>query len=133
VSAAPVLFDAFARAAVKPAPLPPAPPGALMAASGKLPPPLRRFSPPAARADLNGEAALRIVFPPDGARLAREGEEQIVVKTSGGSGPFTLLVDGAPVGRGPRALPWRPAGPGFARLTVIDAKGAADSVLVRLQ
>jgi penicillin-binding protein 1C len=132
-AAAPVLFDAFARAAAKPTPLPPAPPGALIASNLRLPTPLRRFSPPAARANMNGEAGLRIVFPPDGAKLAREGEDQIVVKTSGGAGPFTLLVDGLPAGAGARTIPWRPAGPGFARLTVIDANGAADSVFVRLQ
>ncbi|HEV1999482.1 MAG TPA: hypothetical protein VGQ97_03235 [Xanthobacteraceae bacterium] len=72
-------------------------------------------------------------LPPDGAKLAREGEDSIVVKTSGGLGPFTLLVDGLSAGSGVRMIPWRPAGPGFARLTVIDAKGAADSVFVRLQ
>jgi penicillin-binding protein 1C len=132
-AAAPVLFDAFARASAKPAPLPAAPQGALVASNLRLPTPLRRFSPLAARANANGEAGLRIVFPPDGARLAREGEDQIVVKTSGGNGPFTLLVDGAPAGSGPRTIRWRPAGPGFARLTVIDANGVADSVFVRLQ
>jgi penicillin-binding protein 1C len=28
---------------------------------------------------------------------------------------------------------WRPDGAGFARVSVIDAKGATDSVVVRLQ
>jgi penicillin-binding protein 1C len=32
-----------------------------------------------------------------------------------------------------RQVFFAPDGPGFVRLTVMDAKGAADSVLVRLQ
>jgi penicillin-binding protein 1C len=32
-----------------------------------------------------------------------------------------------------RTLFFKPEGPGFVRLTVTDAAGAADSVLVRLQ
>jgi penicillin-binding protein 1C len=37
----------------------------------------------------------------------------------------------APAGR--RTLFFAPDGPGFVRLTVMDARGAADSVMVRLQ
>jgi penicillin-binding protein 1C len=35
--------------------------------------------------------------------------------------------------RGARTLFFAPEGPGFVRLTVTDAAGSADSVLVRLQ
>jgi hypothetical protein len=62
-AAAPILFDAFARIGGPPAPLPVAPKGALIAATGKLPPPLQRFRPGAA-AGGSGEAQLRIMFPP---------------------------------------------------------------------
>jgi penicillin-binding protein 1C len=34
---------------------------------------------------------------------------------------------------GSRALAFQPDGPGFVRLTVLDAAGATDSVLIRLQ
>ena len=44
-AAAPILFDAFARSGLAPAPLPRAPKGAIFAATNKLPPPLQRFSP----------------------------------------------------------------------------------------
>jgi hypothetical protein len=58
----------LSRTGKLPAPLPAAPKGALVAAAGKLPPPLQRF-----RAGmLGGEAAepqLRIMFPPNNARL----------------------------------------------------------------
>jgi penicillin-binding protein 1C len=38
-----------------------------------------------------------------------------------------------PVQSGSRTLFFEPDGPGFLRLTVMDAKGAADSVMVRVQ
>ena len=43
-----------------------------------------------------------------------------------GSAPQTAAA-------GRRTLCFEPAGPGFVRLTVIDQKGATDSVMVRLQ
>ena len=41
-----------------------------------------------------------------------------------------MPLDGTKAGR---TLFFEPDGPGFVRLTVTDAAGAADSVLVRLQ
>jgi penicillin-binding protein 1C len=135
----PILFDAFARTGKLPAQLPTAPRGALVAAAGKLPPPLQRF-----RAGvLAGEPAepqLRIMFPPNNARLelANDGSgkpDPIALKVTGGTGPLIVLVNGAPlpaaVGR--RTLFFEPEGPGFVRLTVIDGRGATDSVVIRLQ
>ena len=45
------------------------------------------------------------------------------------------MVNGVPIrGQGGRrTVFFRPDGPGFVRLTVMDARGAADSVTVRLQ
>ena len=40
---------------------------------------------------------------------------------------------GAPDQPGRRTLFFEPEGPGFVRLTVMDAKGSTDSVVVRLQ
>src|SRR5207342_2735930 len=45
VSAAPILFDAFARMGLGYQPLPAAPKGAIVASTAKLPPPLQRFAP----------------------------------------------------------------------------------------
>jgi penicillin-binding protein 1C len=47
----------------------------------------------------------------------------------------TLLVNGAPIRApaGKRTFFYDPEGPGFVRLTVMDGKGATDSVVVRLQ
>ena len=45
-----------------------------------------------------------------------------------------MLVNGVPLGAQPgnRTLFFDPDGPGFVRLTVIDARGAADSVMMRM-
>ena len=67
-AAAPILFDAFARTGETPAPLPPAPRGALFATSAKLPPPLRHFRPNGVVAGDSAEPPLRIMFPPNNAR-----------------------------------------------------------------
>ena len=46
-----------------------------------------------------------------------------------------MLVNGAPFTTtgDKRTLFYAPDGPGFVRLTVMDARGAADSVVVRVQ
>jgi penicillin-binding protein 1C len=137
-AAAPILFDAFARSGKLAAPLPHAPHGALFAANGKLPLPLQRFRP--AGVPGGGEPALKIMFPPDGTRLelaanAGGSPDPVAVKISGGTLPLTVLVNGVPLGNATakRTVFYQPDGPGFVRLTVMDAKGAADSVVVRLQ
>jgi penicillin-binding protein 1C len=130
--AAPILFDAFARTGLTPAPLPPAPAGVLVASSAKLPPPLRRFSP----ALVHAGSPPRIMFPPNGANLEFPGGSQpMALKVAGGRAPLTVLANGAPVVHpdGRRTIFFTPDGPGFVRLTVIDARGSADSVMVRLQ
>jgi penicillin-binding protein 1C len=136
IAAAPVLFDAFARTGQPPVPLQRAPQGALFAASHKLPPPLQRFRPDGAA---GGGPALRIMYPPNGSRieLAVPGgkPDPLALKISGGVEPLTVLVNGMPAQTrgGRQTLFVEPDGPGFVRLTVIDAKGAADSVMVRVQ
>jgi penicillin-binding protein 1C len=138
-TAAPILFDAFARAG-RIVPLPRPPRGVIFASTAKLPPPLRRFRPSGMAAMASAVAPPRIVFPQDGVRLelGREGNgrlDPVGVKVAGGRPPLTVMVDGLPVtrGRGERTLFFDPDGPGFLRLTVMDATGAADSVVVRIQ
>jgi penicillin-binding protein 1C len=57
------------------------------------------------------------------------------VKIAGGVLPLTMLVNGVAVGEidSRRQRLVDPPGPGFARLTVIDAMGAADTVVIRIQ
>jgi penicillin-binding protein 1C len=137
LAAAPILFDAFARMGQTPAALAPAPKGVLFAANAKLPPPMRHFR----SSGLPGESdsSLRIMYPPNGARIeltATDGKpDPVVLKVAGGVEPLTVLVNGMPVAAqaGKRTLFFSPDGPGFVRLTVMDAKGATESVLVRIQ
>ncbi|MDJ0512256.1 MAG: penicillin-binding protein 1C [Methyloceanibacter sp.] len=137
-AAAPILFDVFARLAEQPHPLPPAPEGALRARTAQLPPPLRRFG-AHHRAGTTHAEELRILFPPDGAALALQTDgdaiDPVAIKIAGGRAPLNVLVDGLPLRstRGAGTVFFEPDGPGFVRLTVTDALGAADSVTVRLQ
>jgi penicillin-binding protein 1C len=135
-AAAPILFDAFARIGRPPAPLAGAPKGTTFTTTSRLPPPLQRFR----AGGLPGDAEpLRILFPPNGSRLelvaGAARPEPVAVKVQGGTGPLTMLVNGVPfrAAAGRRVLFFAPDGPGFVRLTVTDARGAADSVVVRLQ
>ena len=136
-AAAPILFDAFARTGELPAPLPPAPKGAILAANGKLPLPLQRFNPDG---DLGRNVErVRIMFPPNGARL-----ELAAVDGTAGAGRAqdrrrrrAADRSGQRRAAGPRVgthhLLRSATGPGFVRLTVVDGKGTADSVMVRMQ
>jgi penicillin-binding protein 1C len=141
-AAAPILFDAFARSGQLAAP-PPAPPhGAVFATNAKLAPPLQRFRPAGVLTIVagNGEPPPRIMFPPNGARLelttdADGDTDPVALKITGGASPLTVLINGVPLDHAgaARTLFFKPDGPGFARLTVMDAKGQVDSVMVRLQ
>jgi penicillin-binding protein 1C len=140
-TAAPILFDAFSRIGRPLAPLPPAPKGALMVTTGRLPPPLVRFRP--GLLPTEDSPPPRIIFPPDGAHLEISATDAttaphlgvLPLKVSGGIGLLRVVVNGLPTaGPSPeRTLFWAPDGPGFARLTVMDARGAADSVVVWVQ
>jgi penicillin-binding protein 1C len=138
VAAAPILFDAFGRVGLPPAALPQAPKGAWSATSGKLPPPLQHYQ-PNGLAIAGAAPGLRILFPPNGARveLANSSSmpDPLALKIAGGVEPLTVLMNGMPAtvrGRR-RTLFVEPDSPGFMRLTVIDARGISDSVTVRLQ
>jgi penicillin-binding protein 1C len=138
-AAAPILFDAFARTGEKTSPLARAPRGALFATSAKLPPPLRHFHPNGTLASAGGTPTLHIVYPPNNARVeltAGGGKpDPLALKIAGGIEPLTVLMNGLPATARAdrRTLFVDPDGPGFLRLTVIDARGSTDSVMVRLQ
>jgi penicillin-binding protein 1C len=139
-AAAPILFDAFARTGKLPVPLPRPPWGTLIASNAKLPLPLRRFRPAGELMRGDGEQALHIQFPLNGSRIDTAGSADsaaaaVPIKVAGGVLPLTVLVNGVAVGGldGRRQKLIDPPGPGFARLTVMDAAGAADTVVVRFQ
>src|SRR5215470_7028826 len=139
-AAAPILFDAFARTGKIPAALPKPPKGALIASNAKLPVPLRRFRPVGELVRTGSDQAPRIQFPINGSRIdvdrSAEGQAAAMpVKVAGGVLPLTMLVNGIAVGEidSRRQRLVDPPGPGFTRLTVIDATGAADTVVIRVQ
>jgi penicillin-binding protein 1C len=132
VAAAPLLFDAVARLGGDPEPLP-RPRDALVATTSTLPPPLRSL-----RREAGPTDRLRIAYPPDGARVdlgAQEGAPAgLALKALGGTLPLTWLVGGLPVTESDRRqAEWQPDGAGFVRISVLDATGASDSVMVRIE
>jgi penicillin-binding protein 1C len=76
---------------------------------------------------------LRLLFPPPGAVLSADGT--VVIRAMGGRRPLSFLVDGVPIGAEParREAAWHPAGPGFYRLTILDADGAAVHAAVQVR
>jgi len=121
-AALPLLFDvadALAPAASAPRPLPPkAAPQALQ------------------RLDRAAQGP-RLIFPPDGAIVEVDSfgpASRGLVLAAGGDG-LNWYVDGRPVLRDPvgdRAI-WRPTGPGFYRVTVVDAAGRRAVAKVRVK
>jgi penicillin-binding protein 1C len=83
-----------------------------------------------------GEAAdrLRLLFPPPGAVLG-EASGAVTLRAVGGRRPLTFMVDGAPLPheRAKREASWMPPGPGFYRVTVLDAEGTAARAEVRVR
>jgi penicillin-binding protein 1C len=139
-AAAPILFDAFARTGKTPAPLLKAPKGTLVASNSKLPLPLRHYRSVGELVRTDGEQPPRIQFPLNGSRIDAAGAggvslSAMPIKVAGGVLPITMMVNGISVGEldSRRQRLVDPPGPGFARLTVIDARGAADTVMVRIQ
>jgi penicillin-binding protein 1C len=127
------LFEAFGRLKARPVSLPPPPPETLLVSTAALPKPLQRFRGRNAVFARAADAPV-VRFPPNGAVL-RRGPEGMPLKLSAGVLPLTILVNGAPLLTDLRQrevmLPM--VGPGFARISVIDAKGRAADVQIRIQ
>jgi penicillin-binding protein 1C len=140
-SAAPILFEAFAKSNVAFTALPGAPRGVTRLAESELPVSLKRFS-----LTRNGlvtivarEPAPAIVYPPEGAQveLGLETAEAmpLSLKLQGGRPPFRWLANGTPLVETTRKrqYQWTPDGAGYSTLTVIDAVGRAATVRVFLK
>ncbi len=140
-AAAPILFEAFQRLGLKRKPLPPPPPGAVIARTTELPAALQRFRPhslPEVATTSAGNAPLAIAFPPDGARIDLSGDgdqPSLALKVNGGVAPFTWLIDGVPIlaEEQRRDAFWDGPGRGFARLSVIDATGKTATARIRIE
>jgi penicillin-binding protein 1C len=77
---------------------------------------------------------LRILFPPGDVELAFDPATPIDLSATGGTPPYTWMVDGLPLPSQPvTARPaWTATGAGFAHLTVTDRDGTSASADVRL-
>lgn len=134
-AAAPILFESFDRLGTQTAPFRPAPPGVIVAANTDLPEPLKRFRHPN-DSMVARDAPPQIAFPGDGVDvdlgLASGSGRPLTVKVRNGVPPFTFFANGAPFGRTAfaRQNNWRPDGPGYVTLSVVDAEGRSDLVRV---
>ena len=139
-TAAPVLFHAFDLLPAETVPDPLAPSVAIMdIAPAPLPRALRHF---VERDALHGSSTTpmpRILFPPDGAQLDLASDDgspgSLSLEAASGVPPYRWSVNGVPLAT-PRfgmTPQWQPDGPGFARVTVIDAAGRRASASVRVQ
>ncbi|MBW8812554.1 MAG: penicillin-binding protein 1C [Caulobacterales bacterium] len=121
-SALPVLFDvADLLAAPAAAPRPIAPRAA--------PPALQRLNP-------EGEGP-RLIFPPDGATVQVEsfGTHSRGLSLAAGGDDLSWYVDGVrlPAEAVGDKVVWRPSGPGFYRVTVVDSSGRRAQSRVRIR
>ncbi|MDB5586593.1 MAG: penicillin-binding protein [Devosia sp.] len=136
-AAAPVLFEAFDRLGTPAVPLRAAPAGVLVASNSQLPAPLKRFRHPDDNM-VNRDAAPEIAFPTDGVDvdlgIASGADLSLIVKVRNGVPPFTFFANGAPFGRSAfaRQNAWKPDGPGYVTLSVVDSEGRSDDVTVFL-
>jgi penicillin-binding protein 1C len=103
----------------------------------RTPPPIKpRGAPPALQTLDRPGGGPRLIFPPDGSTVVADGfgpSGRGFVLAAGGQG-LAWYVDGAPVAPDPvsRKPIWRPSGPGFYRISVVDASGRSAEARVRV-
>ncbi|WP_288426299.1 penicillin-binding protein 1C [uncultured Agrobacterium sp.] len=140
-TAAPILFDAFAKSGVATTPFAPAPSGMARLSYADLPANQRRFTTTSSGllTASKRESSPLIVYPPEGARVELSNQNgdisPLVLKLQGGRAPFRWLANGKPLPdlTRRRSNEWTPEGQGFSTLTVIDADGRASSVRIFVQ
>jgi penicillin-binding protein 1C len=134
-TAAPLLFSVFDHL---PPPSPPQVAQHARASTGAqfLPPALQRFERRAGgMAESRHAAGPRIVDPVDQAILPLPpGGRPLVIEAAGGVRPLRWIINDTeiPTRGAARRLQWRPDGPGFADIVVIDARGRRAGTHIRL-
>jgi penicillin-binding protein 1C len=132
-TAAPLLFDIFGQLPAEEPMVAPKPREAIeVAANGALPVALRRL----------GEAAAtrpHLAFPPASSTIdlladADGGAKPVTLRAEGGQAPLRWIVNGAPApSDGGSVLSWRPDGPGFVQVTIIDRNDRSTHAIFRLR
>ncbi|MDP9196795.1 MAG: penicillin-binding protein 1C [Pseudomonadota bacterium] len=132
--AAPLLFSIASLMPSAPAGIDPPPEGVLETRRTPLPPGLQRLE-TASVAAVRGPPAPRITFPASRAVLEWPDSGVFRLTARGGLRPLRWIADGQPLGVSEDGLPteWRPAGPGFHTLVVVDNLGRSHTVKVRLR
>jgi penicillin-binding protein 1C len=134
-TAAPLAFDIFGVLPPEDA-APESRPADAIAAAGTnaLPLALRRLS------EARAEAARpHLAYPPaasaiDLLRDADGDPRPVTLRAQGGRQPLRWIINGAPVpSDGGPVLAWRPDGPGFVHVTIIDSADRASRAIFRLQ
>jgi penicillin-binding protein 1C len=135
--AAPLLFQVFDLLPAEDTPDRIAPPPLADVEPAPLPKGLKLFA-GRGGTSLFGAAPPHIMFPPDGARLDLSQPDgsisPVTLQADGGTPPYRWAVNGVPVADAPWRgdAAWRPDGPGFARVTVLDAAGKRATAMIRL-
>lgn len=140
-TAAPILYAVFdlLPAETVPDPLAPQIDQTQTAGSSPLPRGLRKFADRNSAIMPGSAPPPRIQFPPDGAQLDLTmedgGRAPLRLEANSGTPPYRWSVNGLPIK--PPALAsvpsWQPDGPGFVRVTVVDAAGRRASATVRVR
>ena len=117
-AAAPLLFDVFD----------------VLDAPAETPPPIAPRQAPDALRTLNPtDLGPALIFPPDGASVEAQGARGLVLAARGEG--LSWYVDGRPLAADPlqNAPVWRPSGPGFYEISVVDAQGRTARAHVRVR
>lgn len=126
-TAAPFLFRIFDRLPEAPAAHLKKPEHILIAHHGDLPPALKRLDRTHSRTKwVHNTPPPQITHPlPGSLVILPEGNKSLILEAEGGKRPFTWVVNGYPMksNRWARHIQWRPDGPGFNEITLIDALG----------
>jgi hypothetical protein len=136
-TAAPLLFRVFDLLPPEAAP-PPAP--VVQAGRSARAASLRRLARVQEFRSVSADAAdaLRIVFPPAGARIQLAGSATVAsvpLEATGGVPPYHWAINGQPLPPAPigAAISWRPDGPGFATVSVSDSRHHATAADFRVE
>lgn len=143
-AAVPVLLDVFQKLGPSRVPLPKASESLMLQSNAAVPAALQFARIQGRPSALTVASNLRITFPPDGAELdlglsrpqdSENASLPLIVKVSGGKRPYAFLVNGTPLHASgfETQLAWKPESPGFANITVLDARGQSARLTVQLR